>query len=68
MEIVTVCSSKVEADVLCALLESHGIEAIVQSDDLAGNRPHLQLSQGVKILVPLTQLEKAKEILEAEPS
>ena len=68
MEVVRVCSSKIEADVLCALLESHGIQAIVQADDGMGTHPHMQLTVGVRLLVPTEQVAKALEILEAEPA
>jgi len=49
--VLEVFNSEVEAEMSRAQLEASGIEAFVSKDDAGGMRPHLQFSQGVRLLV-----------------
>lgn len=56
---------KHEAEMAVGLLQDNGIEAILQSDDLAGMRQHLTLGAGNnRVLVKEEDYLKAKEILD----
>ncbi len=59
-------NSEVEAEMSRAQLEASGIEAFVSKDDAGGMRPHLQLSQGVRLLVSQEDVDVAREILKKE--
>jgi hypothetical protein len=66
--VLEVFNSEVEAEMSRAQLEASGIEAFVSKDDAGGMRPHLQLSQGVRLLVSPEDVEVAKEILHKDGS
>ena len=66
-------STRVEAMGACALLESQGIEAEIQSDDLGGTHAGLAFAAGVALLVAASDEEAAVALLdsfeeEAEPT
>ncbi len=52
-----------EAEMAVGILNSGGIEALVQADDCGSMRPNLAFTQGVKLLVKASVLEQEKEIL-----
>ncbi len=64
--VLEVFNSEVEAEVSKARLEASGIEAFVAKDDAGGMRPHLQLSQGVRLLVSQEDVDVAREILHTD--
>ena len=64
--VLVVFNSEIEAEVSRARLEASGIEAIVAKDDAGGMRPHLQLSQGVRLLVSQEDVDVAREILHTD--
>lgn len=51
------------ASIAAARLESEGIEAIIQKDDVGGAYPALQMSRGVRLLVKPADVPRAEEIL-----
>ncbi len=61
--VLEVFNSEAEAEMSRGQLEASGIEALVSKDDAGGMRPHLQLSQGVRLLVSQENVEVAREIL-----
>jgi hypothetical protein len=61
MEVIKVCKSRVEADLIKSLLESEGIEVLISADDMGGLTP--SLTQGVRVLVREDQVELALSIL-----
>ncbi len=67
MDLVTAATvtSRAEAELVRARLESAGIDASVHSDDAGGQYPNLSQS-GVRILVREEDLEEAEAVL-AEP-
>jgi hypothetical protein len=66
MQLVKIVDSRLEAEMLCSLLENEGIRAVVQSEDMGGLRPDLAFSSGgARILVDQSFLSRAKEILNA---
>ncbi len=52
-----------EAEVAKGHLEAVGIAATIDKDDVGSMIPSLQLSAGVRLIVPEEQAELAKEIL-----
>jgi len=66
LTVLEVFNSEIEAEVSRSRLEASGIEAFVSKDDAGGMRPHLQLSQGVRLLVSEADVEVAREILQAD--
>jgi hypothetical protein len=51
------------ASIAASRLESEGIEAIIQKDDVGGAYPPLQMSGGVRLLVKPEDLPRAENIL-----
>jgi hypothetical protein len=60
--VLTVVSSRVEAELLAGLLRSDGLWAAVSADDAGGQEPQLQL-QGVRVLVAASEEAPAREVL-----
>lgn len=52
------------AEIARSVLEANDIRALVLADDCGGVRPHLQLTEGVKLLVNRLDAEKARSVLE----
>ena len=61
--IETYCSRE-EAELARSFLEANGIDAVVFTDDCGGTRPHLQLSEGVRLMVKQEDKEKAFKLFE----
>lgn len=66
-EVVGAYLTRVDADLACGALQAAGIPAMVSADDAAGLRPHLWMG-GVRVLVPASELERAREVLAAAES
>jgi hypothetical protein len=64
VEVVGSFLTRVDADLACGALQAAGIAAMVSADDAAGLRPHLWMG-GVRVLVPVSELERAREVLAA---
>ena len=60
-------SSRVEAEIVKELLVSHGIDALVVSDDCGAVDPALQFGRGVRLLVTATEASEAQMVLAAVP-
>ena len=58
-----VCRNDMEAHIVRGLLEENEIDIYIQKDDCGGMEPQLQLTEGIKILVPSAQFEQAKQLL-----
>jgi hypothetical protein len=63
-QIVTaaVVTSRIEAQLIVGLLESHGLRAISSADDAGWQEPQLQL-QGVRILVAASDEAEARRLI-----
>lgn len=59
---VAVVDSRVEAELIVGLLHSHGVPAAAVTDDAGGQEPQWQLS-GVRVLVPASEEQAARELL-----
>jgi len=55
--------SRTEAGMILELLNLNGINAVLQSDDLAGQNPSLGLVSGYQVMVAEEQLEEAKAFI-----
>ena len=56
--------SRDEAELARSFLESNGIDAIVFADDCGGARPHLQISEGVRLMIKQEDKEMALQLFE----
>ena len=54
-----------EAEVAASVLKGAGIPVSIEADDAGRMRPHMQLSLGVRLLVPASAAKVATELLEA---
>jgi Putative prokaryotic signal transducing protein len=61
---VAVVGSRTEAELIAGLLGSHGVRAVVATDDAGGQEPQLQL-QGVRVLVARSDEAAARRLLAA---
>lgn len=52
-----------QAHIVKGFLESQGLDPVVMGDDLGGNRPHLSIITGVRVMVPSNQVATAKQLL-----
>jgi hypothetical protein len=57
----------IDADLAKTALEAAGIDAMIQSDDCGGVRPHLWMG-GIQLLVRDEDAQRAIEILNTEPA
>ena len=57
-------TDRTEAEIVRAMLEAEGIGAMVVADDLGATAPALDLSEGISVVVPGADLERAKAILD----
>ena len=53
-----------DADLAGGRLKAAGIPVSISADDCGGMRPNLQLTQGVRVLVPSGQAKLAEALLE----
>jgi hypothetical protein len=58
-------SDKAFAEAAASLLESEGIVATISSDDAGGELPNLDFATGVRLLVARSDVERAREVLNA---
>jgi hypothetical protein len=56
--------NEIDAEIAKGHLESSGIPASIIKDDGGGMFPSLQNAEGVQLLVAVTQMEKARNILQ----
>jgi hypothetical protein len=65
MELVelAIYNSRTEADLVKARLNSEGIDAVVQSDDLGSTTPTLGMVRGIRVLVREDDRAMAMELL-----
>ncbi len=59
-----IASNEMEAEVIKNLLINMGISADVFADDSGGMLPNLQLSQGVAVVVDVSDKAEAEQVLE----
>ncbi|MGW5669257.1 putative signal transducing protein [Micromonospora sp. NPDC003776] len=62
--VLTVVGSRIEAELIVGMLQSHGLRAVVVADDAGGMRPHLQM-KGVRVLVHPSDEASARQLLAA---
>jgi uncharacterized membrane protein len=62
---VAVVTSRTEAELIVAMLRSHGVSAAVSADDAAGQYPQMQID-GVQVLVAPADEASARRLLAAD--
>jgi hypothetical protein len=60
--VVAVVGSRVEAEMIVGMLQSHGIHATVSGDDVGGIDPALQ-AQGVRVMTPEDEADVAFRLI-----
>lgn len=65
LEVATVVTSTIEAQLIVGMLEANGLRAVVSADDAGGQEPPLQLTDGVRVLVDSTDLAAAQALIES---
>jgi hypothetical protein len=58
--------SESEAAIAKAALEAFGIECMLSRDDCGGQRPHLLLGAGIRLLIRSEDAERAEEVLASQ--
>jgi hypothetical protein len=51
------------AEAAVSLLETEGIEAMINADDAGGELPNLDFARGVRVLVSPKDVDRAREVL-----
>jgi Putative prokaryotic signal transducing protein len=59
---VAVVASRTEAELIAAMLRSHGVRAAVSADDAGGQYPQMQI-EGVQVLVAPSDEASARRLL-----
>ena len=59
---------RIDADNVAAFLRSKGLEAVVSSDNAGGEIPSMNQTRFVQVLVPESEAEKARKLIEAAES
>ena len=63
---VAVAGSRIEAELIVGMLRSNGLSAVGSADDAGGLEPQLQI-EGVRVLVPPSEEDSARQLLAAVP-
>ena len=63
---VAVAGSRIEAELIVGMLRSNGLRAVLSADDAGGLEPQLQI-EGVRVLVPPSEEDSARQLLAAVP-
>jgi hypothetical protein len=53
------------AEVAQAQLQANGIHCSIEANDAGGMLPFLQVPEGVRLFVPASQFDEAKELLDS---
>ena len=62
---LVICKNDLEAQIIKGLLQENQIEAYIQKDDCGGMEPQLQITEGIKVLVPSDQYRMANTLIES---
>ncbi len=65
--VLTTFSSRMEADIVVALLESNGIRAWALTDSAGGFEPQLEFARGVRVVTLEEDLAEAADLLGVIP-
>jgi hypothetical protein len=60
---IKVYSTRIEAEIAKGILDSHGIRSMMSTDDMAGWRSDLTLTNGVRLLVRKENYAVSKQLL-----
>ena len=58
----------IDAQLAKTALEAADIDSMIRADDAGGMRPHLWVGSGVELVVRAEDVERANEVLGAEPA
>lgn len=62
---LVICKNDLEAQIIKGFLQENQVEAYIQKDDCGGMEPQLQITEGIKVLVPSDLYRKAKTLINA---
>jgi hypothetical protein len=61
--VIKIFSTEIEAGMAQQVLHDQGVVAFISGDDAGGMEPHLQRTNGVRLLVNRANMERARHIL-----
>ncbi len=61
---VIICYNDLDAEIVKGSLERAGIDVFISKDDCGGMEPQLQMTEGIKVMVPSAQAAKARLVLD----
>lgn len=61
--VVRTFGDRIEAEMARSALEAAGIRSMVRGDDCAGLRPHMNLGNGIELIIRAIDRSQALEIL-----
>ena len=67
MVVIRAYANEFEAELARASLEAARIRTHLLSDGLGGVHPHLQFARGIRVAVPESEADVARELLDASP-
>ncbi len=62
---LVICQNDLEAEIIKGLLQENLIEVYIQKDDCGGMNPQLQITEGIKVLVPSDQYQMAETLIKS---
>lgn len=65
MAVLKTTTSRAEAEVIRGVLQSEGIDPVVDADDAGQTNPEFDLTRFIRVLVPEGELTRAQGILAA---
>ena len=65
MVFLATCAGRADAELKAGALRSHGVRAVVATDDAGGQHPQLGTTYGaVRLLVPHHEVDRARDLLD----
>jgi membrane protease subunit (stomatin/prohibitin family) len=61
---VMICYNDLDAEIVKGNLEKDGIDVYISRDDCGGMEPQLQMTEGIKVMVPSGQMNSAIALLQ----
>jgi hypothetical protein len=59
-------TSESEANIAKGALEAFGIDCMISRDDCGGQRPHLTIGEGIRLIIRSDDAERAEQVLASE--
>jgi hypothetical protein len=63
---IRIFTSESEAKIAKGALEAFGIDCMISRDDCGGQRPHLTMGDGIRLIIRCDDAERAEQVLASE--